>query len=186
MINLSSKTLFAFLLSAVLFFGGLHIVNGAAVEFNADTPLDVSGLPAGSLQVGSSSKAGDFEISSNTISVDNVAAGDTFQIKTSAHSDGLTITPSGGSIDFSFSTSNLSSGSISQWTVSASSSVSVSTTIGVANTSTDYKINVDGIEFEDFKSSGSGKVTFTYSNFSTKTFNINQGDFASGEPSEPS
>lgn len=145
------------------------------VSFTADTIVNLSGISSGSLYVASSSQATSINISGGTLTVSGIPDGDSFTLKTPTSTIALKLTPSGGNLDLTFSSSSLSTGYVSQWTLTATGAATVAHIVGAPLANTWYAIKVDDVHLDSYQSDSSGEVSFTYSSgWSTKVFTIEQ------------
>ncbi|OGI26311.1 MAG: hypothetical protein A3J76_03535 [Candidatus Moranbacteria bacterium RBG_13_45_13] len=152
----------------------------AKVQFTADTIASLSGISDGDLYIAQNSECDSLTVSGSTLTVSNIPDGLNFILKTPQHDSTLKISPSGGSIGLTFSSSDFaaSTGTVSQWTLDGSGSTQVAHTIGVPKANTWYEIKIGGALFDSFESSASGEVSFTYNGgFSSKVFSLaEEGD----------
>ena len=154
------------------------------VQFTDTVNVVLSGTSAGDLQIATSSESVGVDISGVNLDVTDITDGSTFILKTPTHTNALSLTPSGDVLDLSFDSSNLSSGSITQWTLMSSSSMNVSHIVGAALPSTSYIVKVDGANYNSYTSDGSSQVSFAYTGGSgTKVFTIEAGSISSDSTS---
>jgi len=148
---------FAIVFAFYIFYSG-HKIGSGTVEFTGDVILDMNGL-GDTAYVASSSKCDHLTISNTDLNVYGIWDGIPFLLKAPCHKI-LQLTPSGGTTDLTVSSSNVTSGYISQWT--QNSSVSVATVVGGAADAS-YTVKVDGAEISGspFDSGDSGEVSFT-------------------------
>jgi len=145
----------------------------SAVRFTSDTIVSLSGLSDGDLYVRTDSECNSLSVSGSTLTITGIPDGNSFTLKTPQHNNALKLSPSGGTLDLTFDSSNLSSGSISQWTLDASSGTEAAHTVGTSQANTWYAIKADNALFNSFQSNDSGEVSFTYDGgFSSKTLTI--------------
>ncbi len=149
-----------------------NLVLAADVHFSEDTNLDLSGLETTTLYAKANSDCDSLTVSGSNLTV-NIPQSSTFSFGPSNFTS-LSLTPSGGVIDLDFDTQYLSSGQVSQWSVSSNvSSAQVSFSVKVAEASADYLVKVDGSNYGYFESNTNGIVSFNYTGgFSSKTFTI--------------
>ncbi len=146
---------------------------GAKIQFTADMIVSLSGITNGNLYIAQNSEADSLSVSSSILTVSDIPVASSFILKTSQHNNALKIIPSGGVLNLAFTSSNLSSGNITQWTLTASSGTTVSHIVGVPLANTWYAVKTDGVLFNSYQSNASGEVSFTYNGgFSTKVFTI--------------
>jgi len=156
--------------------------SGAKVQFTADTIVSLSGITDGDLYIANTSECDSLSVSGSTLTVNDIPAGSSFILKTSSHNNALKITPSGGVLDLTFVSGNLSSGNIIQWTLNASTGTTVAHIVGAPQANTWYAVKTDNVLFNTFQSSASGEVSFTYDGeFSSKVFTIEQDTTAPTE-----
>lgn len=154
----------------------------AQVQFTADTIISLSGISDGDLYVRANSECNSLSVSGAVLTVTGIPDGGNFTLKTSSHNNALSLTPSGGTIDLTLDSSNISSGDITQWTLDGSGSTQVAHIVGTPKANTYYAIKVDGALFNSFKSNDSGEVSFTYDGgFSSKVFTIEEDTTAPTE-----
>jgi hypothetical protein len=159
-INIATVPIFIGLIAAFYIFNvGQGLAN--TVEFTADTTLDLTGLET-TTYFASGSKADSLTISGANLNVYGIWDSITFQLKTAGHKV-LQLTTSGGTADLTFSSANVSSGYVDEWTVS--SSVSVTYLIGVPKADTYYAVEVGGLPIDGspFDSGPSAEVSFSRS-----------------------
>jgi len=85
-------------------------------------------------------------------------------------------------LDLTFVSSNLSSGSITQWILNADTGTTVAHIVGAPQANTWYAIKTDNVLFNSFQSNASGEVSFTYDGgFSSKVFTTEQDTTAPTE-----
>lgn len=156
---------------------GTFIVRAASVTFTADTFVRLTGLTT-ILEVTSGSECDLFDVDANTLTVSGIPATSSLTLKTTAHNPAITISPTGSGADFFLTTSNFSSsGAITQWTLSAPGTTSVSHTIGVAQASTSYDVKVGGVTLAQKTSTAGSQITFNYTGaLSNQTFIIQIAD----------
>lgn len=145
------------------------------VSFTADTIVSLSGITDGSLYIASSSQATSASINGATLTVGAIPDGDDFILKTSTSTIALKLTPSGGTVDLTFAGSSLSTGYISQWTLTATGATTVAQIVDAPLANTSYSVNVDGSLLNSYQSTAAGEVSFTYSGgWSSKVFTIEE------------
>ncbi|HDH31162.1 MAG TPA: hypothetical protein ENH26_00055, partial [Candidatus Wolfebacteria bacterium] len=145
------------------------------VQFTADTIVSLSGINAGDLSIASSSQATSVSMSGSTLTVTDIPDGDSFTLKTPTSTIALKIIPSGGVLDLTFDSSNLSTGYIAQWTLTATGSVQVAHIVGVSSANTWYAIKTDGALVNSYQSDSSGEASFTYAGgWSSKVFTVEE------------
>jgi len=150
--------------------------SGAKVQFTADTIVSLSGITDGDLYIANTSECDSLSVSGSTLTVNDIPAGSSFILKTSSHNNALKITPSGGVLDLSFDSSNLSSGNITQWTLTGSSPVQATHIVGTPEANKWYAIKVNGALLNNYQSNSSNEISFTYNGgWSSKTFTIEEG-----------
>ncbi len=148
---------------------------GAKIQFTADAIVSLSGISDGDLYIAQNSECDSLSVSGLTLTVGDIPDGSSFILKTSQHSNALKITPSNGVLNLIFDSGNLSSGNITQWTLTASASVTAAHIVGVPLANTWYAVKADSVLFNSFQSNSFGEVSFTYDGgFSTKVFTIEQ------------
>jgi len=148
----------------------------AKVQFTADTIVSLSGITDGDLYIANTSECDSLSVSGSTLTVNDIPAGSSFILKTSSHNNALKITPSGGVLDLSFDSSNLSSGNITQWTLTGSSPVQATHIVGTPEANKWYAIKVNGALLNNYQSNSSNEISFTYNGgWSSKTFTIEEG-----------
>lgn len=147
--------------------------SGAAVQFTEDTIVSLSGISDGDLYIRTGSECASLNVLGSVLTVTGIPDGSDFILKTSSHNNGLKLTPSGGTLDLTLDSSHISSGNITQWTLDASSGVTVVYIIGGSQANTWYAIKSDSVLFNSYQSDDSGEITFTYDNsLSNKVFTI--------------
>jgi len=140
----------------------------AAVSFSQDTNLSLTGISDGDIMASSGSSAESLSFSGAELTVNAISDASYFTLKTPTYNNALKITPSSGTSTLVFNSSNLSSGRITTWTLTASTSnVTIAHILsGTANTW--YAITADGSALNSYQTNSSGELTFTYSGgFST-------------------
>ncbi len=149
-----------------------NLVLAADVHFSEDTDLDLSGLETTTLYAKANSDCDSLTVSGSNLMVD-IPQSSTFSFGPSNFTS-LSLTPSGGVIGLDFDTQYLSSGQVSQWSVSSNvNSAQVSFSVKVAEANADYLVKVDGSNYGYFESNTKGVVSFNYTGgFSSKTFTI--------------
>lgn len=190
-INILKKDLIAILVCFGIVFsfclGYFFLVKAspeAKVRFTTDAILSLTGLSDGDLYIAQNSECDQLTVSGSTLTVSGIPDGSNFILKTPQHNNALKLTPSGGTIGLTFSSSNLatSTGNISQWTLDGSGSTRVAHIVGTPKANTWYAIKVDNVLFNSFQSNASGEVTFTYDGgFSSKVFTIEEDTTAPTE-----
>ena len=155
---------------------------GAKIQFTLDTIVSLTGISDGDLYAAQNSECDLLSVSGSTLTVGDIPDGSSFILKTSTHNNALKITPSGGVLDLTFDSGNLSSGNITQWILNADSGTTVAHIIGASQANTWYAIKTDGVLFNSFQSSASGEVSLTYDgSFSSKVFTIEEDTTAPTE-----
>ena len=87
-----------------------------AVQFTADTIISLSGIDDGDLYIRTNSECAEMSVSGSILTITDIPDANNFILKTSTHDNGLKLTPSGGTLDLSLDSGNISSGNITQWT----------------------------------------------------------------------
>jgi hypothetical protein len=160
----------------------------AEVTFNADTQLDLSGLPT-TLYIKSGSQCDSFSVSGAILNVD-IPSASTFTLGTAGYTV-LSLAPSGGALTLNFDTSNFTTAYITKWIASSiTADTTVSFSVGVPKANTYYWISADGVSLGYHLSNSSAVVSFTYhyqDGFSSVIFEITRGDPPVGgvAPSSP-
>ena len=185
-IILKSKNLAAILICLALVFGFYIFFTkanpGAKIQFTTDIIISLSGISDGDLYIAQNSECDSLSVSGSTLTIGDISAGSSFTLKTSSHNNALKITPSGGVLDLTFDSGNLSSGNIIQWTLNTSTETTVAHIVGAPLANTWYAVKTDSVLFNSFQSSASGEVSFTYNGgFSSKVFTIEQDTTAPAE-----
>ena len=145
----------------------------SAVQFTVDTIISLSGISDGDLYVRTDSECAELSVSGSVLTITDIPDANNFILKTTAHNNGLKLTPSGGTLDLSLDSANISSGNITQWTLNGSSGTTVAHFVGVSNANTWHAIKADNVLFDSYQSSASGEVSFTYNgSWSEKVFTI--------------
>lgn len=143
-----------------------------AVQFTADTIVSLSGINDGDLYIRTDSECADISISGAVLTITDIPDANNFILKTT-HNNALKLTPSGGVLDLTLNSANISSGNITQWTLNASSGTTVAHIVGASQANTWHAIKADNVLFNTFQSNASGEVSFTYSGgWSEKVFTI--------------
>ncbi len=156
--------------------------SAANIEFTQDAELNFSSL-ATSTYVKSGSECDSLITSSSTLTAE-IPAGSSFTIGT-ASLDSLKVTPSNASATLSFSQGNISSdGFIIQWTVAGNSTTSVGFVVKVAERDVEYLVTVDDEELDYYVSAGR-QISFSYADFSSKTFKVDLESRGGGEAAPP-
>ena len=165
-----------FIFALFFIIGSFLLVNAAGdVQFTADTIVSLSGVSDGSLSIASSSDATSINVSGAVLTVNGVPNGDDFTLKTPTSTIALQIIPSNGTTTLSFDSSNLSTGYIAQWMLTATGSVQVAHIVGVSSANTWYAIKTDGTLVNSYQSSAGGEISFTYDgSWSSKVFTIEE------------
>ncbi len=179
-INLPAILLCVVIVFALGFF--IKADSGAQVRFTADTIISLSGIDDGDLYVRANSECAEISVSGAILTITDIPAANNFILKTSSHNNALKITPSGGVLDLTFNSGNLSSGNITQWILNADSGTTVAHIVGAPQANTWYAIKTDSVLFNSFQSNAFGEVSFTYDGgFSSKVFTIEQDTTAPTE-----
>ena len=165
----------AILLCVIIVFASAFLVKAdptAQIQFTADTIVSLTGIDDGDLYIRTNSECASLSVSGSTLTITDIPIANNFILKTT-HDNALKLIPSGGTLDLTLSSANISAGNISQWTLNASSGTTVAHIVGVANANTWYAIKTDGVLFNTFQSNSSGEVSFTYDgSWSEKVFTI--------------
>jgi hypothetical protein len=143
--------------------------SGAKIQFTADTIIDLSGTDT-TLYALTGSEADSITVSGSTLTAD-IPAGSYFTLGT-GNNTVLETTPSGNAATLTFATIYLSSGYVSQWTVS-SSGTGVSFLVGVPEANADYLVKANGEKYNYYKSTGAKEISFSYTgDLTRKAFEV--------------
>lgn len=173
-----AKTSRALLLALICLLAVFYVFNvdraSAAVEFTADVELDLTGLD-NDVFIAAGSAADSLELSSNTLSVDGIAAGGnpfSFRLKRADDRTVSEITPSSGTVDFTFDSAYETNGNVSQFDVVASDPLAENNfEVKVATPSIDYgvKLNGETISGSPFESTSNSELIFANAGSGTYT-----------------
>ncbi len=128
------------------------------ISFTADTTISLSGSDT-TLYALSGSETDSITVSGSALTV-KIPASSYFSIGTGSNTV-LKTTPSGDSATLSFDTVYLSSGYVSQWTISGSGT-NVSFTVGVPEAEVYYSVKANGTRLNYYKSSSAKTISFSY------------------------
>jgi len=169
-------------LSAVLIFSFFTKADsGAKIQFTADTIISLTGITDGDLYIASNSECDSLSVSGSTLTIGDIPAGSDLILKTSSHNNALKITPSGGALDLTFESGNLSSGNITQWTLEGSNPVQAIHIVGTPEANKWYAVKINGVLLNNYQSNTSSEISFTYDgNWSSKVFTIEGGSAPGG------
>ncbi len=145
--------------------------SGAKVQFTADAIISLSGADI-TLYALTGSEADSITVSGSTLTVD-IPNNSSFTIGTTNYKV-LKITPSGNAVSLIFDTVYLSSGYVSQWTVSSSATnAGVSFLVGVPEANADYLVKANGEKLNYYKSSSAKEISFSYTgDLTRKAFEV--------------
>ena len=143
--------------------------SGAKVQFTSNATISLSGADT-TLSALSGSEADSITVSGSTLTVD-IPTGSYFTIGTDSNTV-LKTAPSGDSASLAFDTIYLSSGYVSQWTVSGSGT-GVSFLVGVPETNADYLVKANGEQVNYYKSTSAKEIYFSYTgDLTQKVFQV--------------
>ncbi|MCK4553930.1 hypothetical protein KAU19_03130 [Candidatus Parcubacteria bacterium] len=175
MLKINKKIIFACLCAVIIFNCAYYLIKAspsAQIQFTADTIISLSGIDDGDLYIRTDSECAEISISGAVLTITDIPDANNFILKTT-HNNALKLTPSGGVLDLTLDSGNISSGDITQWTLNASSGTTVAHIVGVSNANTWHAIKADSVLFNSYQSSASGEVSFTYDgSWSEKVFTI--------------
>jgi len=143
--------------------------SGPKLQFTANTIIDLSGTDT-TLYALSGSEADSITVSGSTLTAD-IPAGSHFTLGT-GNNTVLKTTPSGNAVSLNFNTIYLSSGYVSQWTISGSGT-GVSFLVGVPEANADYLVKANGEKYNYYKSTGAKEISFSYTgDLTRKAFEV--------------
>lgn len=151
--------------------------SGAKVQFTSDATINLSGADT-TLYALTGSEADSIAVSGSTLTVE-IPANSYFTIGTGSNTV-LKTNPSGNSTTLTFDTIYLSSGYVSQWTVS-SSGTGVSFLVGVPEANVDYLVKANGEQINYYKSTSAKEISFSYTgDLTSKAFQVIRQNQPSG------
>lgn len=150
-----------FFVIALSAYNYLRAVASPIVQFTADVIVSLTGINDGNLYVVSGSEAGSVDITGSYLSVIAIPDGSSFTLKTPQHSNALSLTPAGGTMNFSIDSSQISSGNILQWTINAPSDRIINHIVGVPKPNTVYDLKINNVYSTSFTSGAGSEISFS-------------------------